>query len=73
MSQLLLLNVGIGAIFLAIMVAAITLVTASVGRSGVAKALETIDTVYAPGSAAAADESLAASGPWLTGSMSQAS
>jgi tight adherence protein C len=57
-SQQLLLNVGIGAIFAAIALAAITLVSASVGRSGVAKALETIDTVYAPGSAAAADEKL---------------
>ncbi|GIG01188.1 hypothetical protein Cci01nite_62810 [Catellatospora citrea] len=54
----LILNVGIGAIFAAIALAVITLVSASIGRAGVAKALETIDTVYAPGSAAAAEEKL---------------
>ncbi|GAB4056315.1 type II secretion system F family protein [Catellatospora paridis] len=54
----LILNVGIGAIFAAITLAVITLMSASIGRAGVAKALETIDTVYAPGSAAAAEEKL---------------
>ncbi|BCJ71821.1 hypothetical protein CS0771_13650 [Catellatospora sp. IY07-71] len=58
MNQQILLNVGVGAIFLAILVAVVTLASASVGRSGVARALETIDTVYAPGSAAVAEESL---------------
>lgn len=58
MGAQLILNVGIGAIFAAIALAVITVVSASVGRAGVAKALETIDTVYAPGSAAAAEEKL---------------
>lgn len=58
MSMELLLPVGAGAIFIAILLAATTLLSASVGRSGVAKALETIDTVYAPGSAALAEEKL---------------
>ncbi|MEU8078148.1 type II secretion system F family protein [Catellatospora citrea] len=58
MGTQLILNVGIGAIFAAIALAVITLVSASIGRAGVAKALETIDTVYAPGSAAAAEEKL---------------
>ncbi|WP_144123333.1 type II secretion system F family protein [Catellatospora sichuanensis] len=58
MSAQLVLNVGIGAIFAAIALAVITLASASIGRAGVAKALETIDTVYAPGSAAAAEEKL---------------
>lgn len=56
-SQLLLL-IGVGAIGAAIAVSVFTLVSASVGRTGVARALETIDRVYAPGSAAAGDESL---------------
>jgi tight adherence protein C len=53
-----LLLVGVGAIAAAIMIAVLSLASASVGRTGVARALETIDRVYAPGSAAAADESL---------------
>ncbi len=52
------LYIGVAAIFAAIMVAVVTLVFASLSRSGVARALETIDTVYAPGSAAVAEESL---------------
>jgi tight adherence protein C len=53
-----LLLIGVGAIAAAIVVAVVSLATASVGRAGVARALETIDQVYAPGSAAAADENL---------------
>jgi tight adherence protein C len=56
-SQTLLLA-GIGAIGLAIVVGVVTLASASVGRTGVARALETIDRVYAPGSAAASEENL---------------
>lgn len=56
-SQVLLLF-GIGAIGLAIVIGVVTLTFASVGRSGVARALETIDQVYAPGSAAASEENL---------------
>ena len=52
------LLVGVAAIFVAIGLAVFTLVSGSVGRAGVAKALETIDTVYAPGSASAAEENL---------------
>jgi tight adherence protein C len=52
------LLVGAGAIFVAIGLAVFTVVTGSVGRAGLAKALETIDTVYAPGSASPADENL---------------
>lgn len=58
MSAQVILYVGIGAIFTAIVLAVVTLVFASLSRSGVARALETIDTVYAPGSAAVAEESL---------------
>jgi tight adherence protein C len=57
-SQVLLLVTGVGAIAVAIAVAVLSLATASVGRSGVARALETIDRVYAPGSAAASQENL---------------
>src|SRR5690606_16699966 len=56
-SQVLLL-VGLGAIGGAIALAVLTVVSASVGRTGIARALETIDRVYAPGSAAAAEEDL---------------
>src|SRR5690606_39337828 len=56
-SQVLLL-VGLGAIGGAIALAVLTVVSASVGRTGIARALETIDRVYAPGSAAAAEENL---------------
>jgi len=56
-SQVLLL-VGLGAIGAAIALAVLAVVSASVGRTGVARALETIDRVYAPGSAAAAEEDL---------------
>jgi tight adherence protein C len=56
-SQTLLLA-GIGAIGVAIVVGVVTLASASVGRAGVARALETIDRVYAPGSAAASEENL---------------
>jgi tight adherence protein C len=56
-SQVLLL-IGVGAIATAIVVAALTLASASGGRAGVARALETIDRVYAPGSAAASEENL---------------
>jgi len=49
---------GLGAIFIAIAVGVFTLVSASVGRTGVAKALESIDRTYAAGSAAPADEAL---------------
>jgi tight adherence protein C len=52
------LLVGVGAIAVAIVLAVLTLFSASVGRVGVARALETIDRVYAPGSAAAAEEDL---------------
>jgi len=52
------LLLGAVAIFVAISLAVFTLVSGSVGRAGVARALETIDTVYAPGSASAADENL---------------
>jgi tight adherence protein C len=53
-----LLYVGVGAVALAIVVGVLTLSSASVGRAGVARALETIDRVYAPGSAAASEENL---------------
>ncbi|MEV0267319.1 type II secretion system F family protein [Hamadaea sp. NPDC050747] len=43
---------GLGAVFLAIVVAVFTVVSASVGRTGVAKALASIDAVYAPGGTA---------------------
>jgi len=49
---------GLGAIFLAIAVGVFMLATGSVGRTGVAKALESIDRVYAPGSAPASEEPL---------------
>lgn len=52
------LMVGVGAIFVAIGLGVFTLVSASVGRAGVAKALETIDTVYSPGRASPAEENL---------------
>lgn len=55
---MLMLLVGIGAIFVAIVVAVSTLVSASVGRAGVAKALETIDASYAPGRSSPAEENL---------------
>jgi len=58
MTNAIALMVGLGAIFLAIALGVFTLVSASVGRSGVAKALESIDRVYAPGGASAADEGL---------------
>jgi tight adherence protein C len=53
-----LLIIGVGAIAGAIAIAVLSLASASVGRAGVARALETIDRVYAPGSAAASEESL---------------
>lgn len=53
-----LLYVGVGTIAVAIVVGVLTLSSASVGRAGVARALETIDRVYAPGSAAASEENL---------------
>jgi tight adherence protein C len=56
--QNMILLLGAVAIFVAISLAVFTLVSGSVGRAGVARALETIDTVYAPGSASAADENL---------------
>ncbi|MDI1461711.1 type II secretion system F family protein [Catellatospora sp. KI3] len=59
MSDRLVLGLGAGAIFLAIGLVVVTLLAGSVGRSGVARALETIDIRYAPGSASPADESLA--------------
>lgn len=52
------LMIGIGAIFAAIVLTVVTLLSASTGRAGVAKALETIDTVYAPGSVSPAEENL---------------
>ncbi|MBV1852171.1 type II secretion system F family protein [Catellatospora tritici] len=58
MSEQLILNIGVIAIFAAIVLAVITLVSGSVGRAGVAKALESIDHQYAPGSAAPSEESL---------------
>ncbi|MEU7824101.1 type II secretion system F family protein [Catellatospora sp. NPDC049133] len=58
MSGQLILIIGAGAVFAAIALAVLTLASASVSRSGVARALETIDTVYAPGSASAAEERL---------------
>ncbi|HEY8452653.1 MAG: type II secretion system F family protein [Micromonosporaceae bacterium] len=58
MDSQVLLVVGLGAIGGAIALAVLILVSASVGRTGVARALETIDRVYAPGSAAAAEEDL---------------
>ncbi|MFD0595302.1 hypothetical protein ACFQZ4_25595 [Catellatospora coxensis] len=58
MSGQLILIIGAGAVFAAIALAVLTLASASVARSGVARALETIDTVYAPGSASAAEERL---------------
>ncbi|HZN71872.1 MAG TPA: type II secretion system F family protein [Micromonosporaceae bacterium] len=53
-----LLLVGLGAIFLAITLTVVTVVAASPGRTGVARALETIDRVYAPGSASPREENL---------------
>lgn len=58
MSPDVMLQIGLGAIFLAITLSVVTLAAGSLRRSGVAKALEAIDTVYAPGSAAPADEKL---------------
>jgi len=52
------LLVGVGAIFVAIVLGVFTLISASIGRTGTAKALETIDTVYAAGRAAPAEENL---------------
>ena len=52
------LLVGVGAIFVAIGLGVFTLVSASIGRSGAAKALENIDTVYSAGRAAPAEENL---------------
>jgi len=52
------LMAGLGALFLAIVVAVVSLAWGSVGRTGVARALATIDRVYAPGSASPQDESL---------------
>lgn len=52
------LLIGVGAIFAAIVLGVVTLVSASVGRSGVARALETIDAVYAPGRSSPAEENL---------------
>jgi tight adherence protein C len=49
---------GLGAIFIAIALGVFTLVSAGVGRSGVAKALESIDRVYAPGGGSPSDEAL---------------
>jgi tight adherence protein C len=54
----LVLLIGLGAIFLGIVMAVATLASGSGSRTGVARALEAIDTVYAPGSAAPADEKL---------------
>jgi tight adherence protein C len=55
-TQFVILLVGLGAVFLAIVFIVFTVVSASVGRAGVAKALASIDQVYSPGGAA--DESL---------------
>lgn len=52
------LLVGVGAIFVAIGLGVFTLVSASIGRAGTAKALESIDSVYAAGRAAPAEENL---------------
>jgi tight adherence protein C len=49
---------GLGAIFLAIAITVVVVVAASPGRTGLARALETIDTVYAPGSASPREENL---------------
>ena len=53
-----LLLVGVGSIGAAIGIAVLVLASASVGRTGLARTLETIDRVYAPGSAAASEENL---------------
>lgn len=58
LSSAVVLLVGIGAIFVAIVLGVFTLVSASIGRAGTAKALETLDGVYSPGRAAPAEESL---------------
>ncbi|MEV4412462.1 type II secretion system F family protein [Catellatospora sp. NPDC049609] len=58
MSSQMVLYVGVGGVFVSIVLAVATLMSTGSGRSGVARALETIDTVYAPGSAALADEKL---------------
>jgi len=52
------LLVGVGAIFVAIGLGVFTLVSASIGRAGTAKALESIDNVYTAGRAAPAEENL---------------
>lgn len=63
----LLLGAGIGAIALALALVGATLVFATAGRSGVARALADIDRVYAPRPAGARDRSLLerAAGPIL--------
>jgi len=50
--------VGLGAIFVAIAVGVFTLVSAGTGRTGVARALESIDHVYSPGAGSPSDENL---------------
>lgn len=52
------LLVGLGALFGAIVIAVVSIASGSFGRTGVARALETIDRVYAPGSASPREENL---------------
>lgn len=49
---------GLGGIFAAIVIAVVSIASLSFGRTGVARALETIDRVYAPGSAGIREENL---------------
>jgi tight adherence protein C len=50
-----LLLAGLAAVFLAILVAGVTLALPAGGRAGLTKALDTIDRMYAPGTATPAD------------------
>ncbi|HZM75931.1 MAG TPA: type II secretion system F family protein [Candidatus Limnocylindrales bacterium] len=52
------LLVGVGSIFAAIALGVFTLISASIGRSGTAKVLESLDSVYSVGRAAPAEENL---------------
>lgn len=52
------LLIGLGALFAAIVLGVVSLASGSLGRTGVARALETIDRVYAPGSASMREENL---------------
>ena len=52
------LLIGMSLIFVAITIAAFTVISGSIGRRGVARAMASIDRDYAPGSAGSTDDSL---------------